>query len=277
MDEHKYLDLRNSIVRKSNDLIQKSRFSLSLQEQKAILYIISQIDITAKVFSYLTFEIVDFCKVCGIDNAGGKNYQILKSAIKKLRDKSLWVKLPNGIETLVSWIAKADIDERDGTIGVQLDHDMMPFLLNLRSNFTTYQLAYVLRMQKKRSPRLYEILKSYHYDGLKPYETTFTLDQLRELLDAKDQTYLEYKNFRRFILDPCVNEINEVSDIIVKYDLIKEKRKVVSIKFKIELKEPLDRIEAFNEVDKQFHNEKVSLGYKLIEWNNNRQANTDKG
>lgn len=43
MKENKYLELRNKTVTKANDLIQKSRFNLSLQQQKIVLYLISQV------------------------------------------------------------------------------------------------------------------------------------------------------------------------------------------------------------------------------------------
>ena len=36
-------DARKHLVIKANDLIQKSRFSLTLQQQKIVLYLISQI------------------------------------------------------------------------------------------------------------------------------------------------------------------------------------------------------------------------------------------
>ena len=41
--QEKYLIVKDQKVIKSNDLIQRSRFDLSLQEQKIILYLISQI------------------------------------------------------------------------------------------------------------------------------------------------------------------------------------------------------------------------------------------
>ena len=41
--QEKYLVVKDQRVIKSNELIQKSRFDLSLQEQKIILYLISQI------------------------------------------------------------------------------------------------------------------------------------------------------------------------------------------------------------------------------------------
>ena len=73
---------RDKLVVKANELIQKSRFNLSLQQQKIILYLISQIDRNDKEFKLYSFSIQHFCKVCGIDYTNGKNYIGLKEAIK---------------------------------------------------------------------------------------------------------------------------------------------------------------------------------------------------
>ena len=96
MGKDKYLELRHNTVVKANELIQKSRFSLSLQQQKVVLYLISQITPQDEDFKLYEFSIVEFCKVCGIDYSNGKNYADLKEAVKEIADKSIWVKLDNG-------------------------------------------------------------------------------------------------------------------------------------------------------------------------------------
>jgi hypothetical protein len=57
MDENSYLEIRDKFVVKSNDLIQRSRFKLNLQQQKAILFIVSQIKTTDEDFTPYTFDI----------------------------------------------------------------------------------------------------------------------------------------------------------------------------------------------------------------------------
>ena len=81
LKEH-YLVVKDQRVVKSNDLIQKSRFDLSLQEQKIILYLISQITPYDEEFKLYEFSIQDFCNICGIDHTSGGNYADLKKAVK---------------------------------------------------------------------------------------------------------------------------------------------------------------------------------------------------
>ncbi|MDE7246892.1 MAG: replication initiation protein, partial [Lachnospiraceae bacterium] len=149
MKDDKYLELRNKTVTKANDLIQKSRFNLSLQQQKIVLYLISQITSADEDFKLYEFSIAEFCRVCGINDNNGKTYQDLKMAIKEIADKSLWVAVDEKRETLLRWIEKPYIDAGSGTIQIRLDSDMRPFLLQLKQNFTTYELLWTLHFKSK--------------------------------------------------------------------------------------------------------------------------------
>ena len=110
--DSKALEIRHQTVVKANDLIQKSRFSLSVQQQKIVLYLISQISQFDTEFKLYEFSISDFCKVCGIDYESGKNYQDIKTAIKEIADKSVWIKLDEDEETLLRWIEKPYVNKK---------------------------------------------------------------------------------------------------------------------------------------------------------------------
>ena len=94
-EQIRILTKKEYLVVKGNELIQKSRFELSLQEQKTIAYICSMIkpidtlDRINRVPFQLEYEfsIRDYCKVCGIDYNNGKNYTDIKNTLKQLRDQ----------------------------------------------------------------------------------------------------------------------------------------------------------------------------------------------
>lgn len=244
-------DVRTQRVRKANELIQKSRFSLSTQQQKIILYLISKISPYDEDFKLYEFSIMDFCEVCGIPLEGGRTYTMLKEAIKTISDKSMWVKLPNGKETLLRWIEKPYIDERNGTIQIKLDTDMKPYLLQLYENYTQYELIYTLRFNSKYSIRLYELLNSVHYDELKPYRYEIEIERLKVLIDATN--YDNFTNFFKRVLTPAIKEINLYSDKTIEYKLIKEKKTYKSIIFDISHKEPIDRFKIAAEIEEEFN------------------------
>jgi len=227
-------DVRNYKVVKSNRLIQKSRFQLSLQEQKIILYLISKIKPTDDTFMTAEFGIAEFCQVSGIHERSGKNYNDVKDAIKTLVDKSVWVTLEDGRQTIMRWIDKPLIDLEAGTMQIKFDDLLKPYLLQLRENFTQFELLYTLAMKSQYSVRLYEILRSYEYI----HEIEFSVNELKELLSAT--CYDRYPDFRRYALDIALREIEAVSDINVSYEVIKEGRKFARLRFTINLKQDLD-------------------------------------
>lgn len=263
MKEPQYLALRHKTVRKANELIQKSRFDLTMQQQKILLYLISRITPYDEDFKEYEFSIPEFCRVCGIDGTSGKNYKDLKDAIKGIRDKSIWVTMPNGVESLLSWVEKARIDSGSGTVQVKLDSDMKPFLLQLKKNFTQYELIFTLHFKSKYSIRLYELIKSIHFHELEEYEREYTIEELRTLLDA--EKYQNYKNLKQRVLMPSVKEINEYSDKTVTMEEVRTGRKVTSVTFKIESKPSLEVVRIRDQIDKELGTDQLSLWDELEE------------
>lgn len=229
---------RYKTVVKANELIQKTRFSLSTQQQKMILYLISQIDKYDEEFKMYEFKIAEFCRICGIE-AKGDNYNSLKEQIKKISDKSLWITLENGEDALVRWIENPHMSKKSGIIKIRLNEDMKPYLLHLKEKFTEYELIYTLMFKSRYSIRLYEYLKSIHYNKLKSYQTTIDIDEFQKLIDSP---YNNFKDFHTRVLKPAFKEINEYSDILFNYKLVAKGRKTTHIIIKIETKEVMSRI-----------------------------------
>jgi plasmid replication initiation protein len=246
--------LREYQVVKHNNLIQKSRYELSTQEQKMILYLITKIKTDDNAIDLYEFKIKDFCAVCGIDETSGKNYADLKRTVEVLTKKVIWVTLDNGYETIVRWIERPYINRKSGIIKIKLDELMRPYLLQLKEKFTSYSLYYTLAMKSKYSIRVYEILKSY--ENLSEY--TFEIDALKKMLSA--EKYEMYKDFRVKVLDIAVKEINDFSDISVTYTVIKKGKKADKIKFKIKAKKDIkERVETFKKIEQNINPRKIKI------------------
>lgn len=263
MKDNHYLEIRNKTVTKANELIQKSRFSLSLLQQKIVLYLISQISPYDENFKIYEFSIQEFCRVCGIDESSGKNYSALKEAIKEVADKSLWVILDEDEETLLRWIEKPYINKKDGVIKIRLDNDMMPFLLQLKQNFTSYELIWTLHFKSKYTIRLYELIKSVHFHSLDPYDRIFDLEELKRLLGA--ETYKTYQTFKERVLKRAVQEINEYSDKNLRYEVIKSGRSVSKIKFTISSKDSLEAARIRSDIEKELGMDQLTLWDKMAD------------
>lgn len=237
---------REYLVVKSNELVQHNRFELSLIEQKTVAFICSMIkpiealDRAKGVPFQLEydFNIRDYCKVCGMDYDNGKNYADVKATLKKLRDRSMWLTMPDGSESLCGWLAKVNTNKQSGIAKIKIDEDLVPYLFDLGQRFTQYQLYNILAMKSAFSVRIYELMKSYAFQKTK----TFDLDELKHLLMVDDvKSYDRFPDFRRKVLEVAQREINELTDINIHFEPITKGRKVVKVKFRIESKDPMER------------------------------------
>ncbi len=215
---------RKQYVVKANDLIRKTRYDLTTQQQKIILFCISKIKPTDLPNTEYEISIDDLCKACNIDlDSGGYYYKAIKDDLKKLTDR-LWVRMPDNSETTVSWISDATIIPLSGKVYITFHKAMAPYLFDLHQRYTQYHLEDVLVFKGKYSIRLYEILRSHTtqkaIDEGWEKEVTITLSELRDVLAV--DSYPRWADFNRFVLKKAVDEINLCSDELhIEYDTYK--------------------------------------------------------
>ena len=214
-------------VVKSNDLIQKSRYAMNAQQLKVTMYLVSKIKPHDSNDETYEFDVKQFCKACNIDWTNGKNYQDVKSALKDMADKSIWLEMPDASEVLVRWFNRVVINKGKGTFSIKFHEDMFPYLANLSERYTQYSLENVLPMKSKYGLRLYELLKSYQNLG----GLNISLNELRKRLDC--DSYPRYPDFRVNVIERALADINEYSDIAVTYTAIKNGRSYSDILFEI--------------------------------------------
>ena len=259
---------QENMVCKNNDIIRKSRFSLSVQQNKMLLYLISQIKPTDDVDTVYEISLRDFCRVCGIQADSGKNVKDAKKAIQQIADKSIWVRQQNESEILIRWFNRIRLNKRTGRFEVTFHEDMLPYLYDLRYNYVQYKLKNVLVMKSQYSIRLYELLKSYQF---MEKEIEFTVEELKIRLNA--QKYERYTDFRRYVLEPAVADINKASDICVRYETYKGgERGVKGIWFRIEEPNIYDRI-----ARRAIANQKLADKAKKRENKTDEKANCPEG
>lgn len=275
-EKQQILKAREYIVSKANTLVQKSRYNLSVSEQRTIAYIcskikpISAIDKANNVPFQLEYEfdILEYSRVCSLEGKNGRFYEETKAILKGLRDKSMWLTLDDGSETTVGWLAKATTNKRSGIAKIRIDEDLAPYLFDLQSKFLSYGLKNILNMKSQYSIRLYELMKSYHdmkvgqidrrsfaQKNEKPMRISWTinLEELKKTLMV--DTIKSYSNFNLFktkVLEVAQKEINELTDITLYFEPITKGRKTVKVKFTIVAKVGMDKFIAETHNYEQF-------------------------
>lgn len=243
--------MSNLIVYKSNYLIEAS-YKLSQIEQHIILYCISKINPLDKDTEEQKIQTIyadDFIKQYP-NMAKNHVYKQLKDGINDLYNRSLVVKKPERIE-MFRWIQAKYYYDQDGKAIIKFSDDIMPYLTDFKEQFTKYKLRNISAFKRIYSIRLYEILTQYK--ALK--SRILSVSDLRILLELYEK-YFEFKELKRNVIDPSIEEINEKSDLLVDYKLIKKGRSIDSIEFIIKDKRKIKNV---NSRIKQENNETRGL------------------
>ena len=160
---------------------------------------------------------------CNIKNA----YRFLKNATDKLMKTDIRLLTPEDNKYWrINICSKAEYIEREGIINIKFTDDIMPYLAQVNKKFMMYNLKEITHFKSVYTIRLYELIQEYKETGwiLK------SVDQLRDIL-SENKNFSLYADFKRFTFQKACDEINKLYDLNIKFEEIKEGRKVVSIKF----------------------------------------------
>ncbi|EOH59023.1 RepB family plasmid replication initiator protein, partial [Enterococcus faecalis] len=142
---------------------------------------------------------------------------------------------------------------------IRFNPDIMPYLIDLKQNFTQYALTDVMELNSKYSITLYKWF-CMHYNQYEHYSTnggrrdkqldeyrnpSIDIKELRRLTDTLDE-YKGMSNFTRKVLNEPLQEINQNTHFNVSYEKIKKGRSIDSIQFHI-TKKPVVKNEFYKE------------------------------
>lgn len=220
-------------ITKSNDFIRDSRVNLTITEQRIVYYLISTIAPNDTCFKEKVFDIDVFCEMCDLQKKGSLEH--IKSVLKRLRDKSVWIDTPDGRHITFSWFSCVEINDNTNKITLEISDRMRPYLLELKSNFTTLKLGDVIKFKKKYTSWIYENLKLNM--GLNKKRKDIWEIEVDELRIKCSYLSGNFKDVRRRIIDPAVKEINDYTSLKIHYVVTKKGNKVNTVIFRLGLKE----------------------------------------
>lgn len=138
-------------------------------------------------------------------------------------------------------------------VKIEFHREIMPYLINLKQNFTQHALSDIAELNSKYSIILYRWLsmnynqyEHYSYKGGRREEQvaayrnpTISIRELREMTDTISE-YQRFDRFESYILKNSLKEINAHTSFNVTYDKIKKGRSIDSIVFHITKKRRAD-------------------------------------
>ena len=222
--------MKDAQVYKANALVEAS-YRLSLYEQRVVLACIAQVRrdeplTDQKLYRISAQEIADMS-----GTQIGTAYQNLKSASERLFERRVTLHTaPNGggktKVLLTRWVQTVEYDEGEGAVSLRFGTDMVPYLSQLTEQFTRYSLADIAKMTSAHAVRLYETLAQWRGAG----ERVVSIDWLRDAFQLENR-YPNIRDFKRWVIEPAVAQINEHSPLWVQWDQRKTGRRVSHLVF----------------------------------------------
>jgi len=199
---------KSSIVRQSNKLVE-ARYSLTVNEQRVILSLISMLHPKDKDFKSYELDITQLAKLIGVSH---KNAQRdVENVIFRIQDRVIFIKKLDGNYLRTHWLSS--VEKLGNKIQLSFDPKLKPYLLQLKEQFTQFQLRIIIQFKSAYTIRIYALLKQYESIGVRKFE----LEKLREILGIEKNIYPGFKEFKRRVLNQAKKEFEEKDEKTGKY------------------------------------------------------------
>jgi len=227
---------KTAFVRQGNELIEASYKIETLGESRLIRLLIAQIQPGDEEFKIYQIQVADFARIFGLNFNDGRLYELIDKAAESLTTRKITMR--EGKSWLhMNWLSSAKYINGAGCVELRFDPNLKPFLLQLKGYFTQYQLEKISNFKSLYSIRLFELLKMEQFKSTRDgqFQKTFEYIELREKLGIEEKQYEYVKDFRLYVIDIAVREINHNPDIFIsKVDYPKTGRKITHIVFHCE-------------------------------------------
>lgn len=231
------MDMTELVV-KDNALIQAS-YTLDLVEQRLMLLAIMEARETGKGIapdSLLQVHAHSYAEHFNINKETA--YTVMKDASKGLFDRYVTYhdknpKTGKDRSFHCRWVDKIGYEKDTGIVYLRFTHDVVPLITRLEQQFTSYDIEQISSLNSGYAIRLYELLIQWRSVGKTP---VFDLQQFRQQLGVEETKYSRMSDFKKYVLDFAVQQINEHTDITVKYDQHKKGRVITGFTFKFKVK-----------------------------------------
>jgi len=267
-------ELGNNIVVKDNNLVNAS-YELTLNEQRLMLGCISLIDSRHQIDTqrYYKINLKDIGDLCGVASTR-VFFDEMEKAAKRLMKRTIKIgSKSSGVWGEAVWVTKYIVDDRNRTIEVNFNDDVIPYLSSLQQRFTKYKLRDVAKFKSVYSIRIYEQLAQWQRVG----HVELEVEHLREVL-CLGEKYPAFSDLRKKVIETAVKEITEHSNLDVSYGFRKEGRSVVAVQFRFETKKASEKSSVKLTMDEFVRqNEKLTRGKSENEIRKLMSKNSERG
>lgn len=257
------------IIVKDNALIEASH-KLNEVEQRLILLAIikarAYCDSVEKLKGHeLTIHASDYMNHFFVEKQTA--YRALQAAVRGLFEAEWRYRYINGKGNVViaheRFIQSAKYIENEGCIKFTFANAIIPMLVELENNFTSYDIRQIAKLSSRYAMRLYEFLMRFKDKKI----LKISLDDLRFRFGLLEHEYSRMSDFKKDVLELAIRQINAETNIAIEYEQHKQGRAIVGFTFSFQYKLPehiLSEMPLNQEISQQTEAENPFAG--LTDW-----------
>jgi plasmid replication initiation protein len=202
-------------------LAQDNKLTLSRQEftpieKRCLYYVIKEVrrlyvnkDIEKgdKVYQDLFSDMYLILEPEQLQDLGGRVDEVYR-ALRRLREREIII--DNEKEWIATaWILQAKHDKDTNLYTIQVSRDILPYLVELAEQFTSYSLIVAISLKSTYSQRFYELCSMYKNKGM----FFLSIEKLLYIFKLEDKkTYHNNAHLKRRVIDVAQNELQTLFD-----------------------------------------------------------------
>ena len=203
---------------KQHNTITSGRYDFSACQLDILFMLLASLDESDEVSKQYHIRVKDIELITGRK----WNYQQLKDGNEGLLSRVFEIQMPKGLKQIVLFNEVQYLDGT-GSFYMKINESARPYFFELKNNFTLLELKSVLGCSSKHAKRLYSLACQWRGTG----GHTYSLGEFKEMLGLKDpkgkevEQYKQIGEFKKSVLDVAKKQINEHTDIVFDYELLK--------------------------------------------------------
>lgn len=211
----------------SNELIEAT-YKMSVPAKRVMLMLLGEIhpgqqDISGKIRIVAS----DYAKKTGVDPS--QSYKDIKNGCQELMGTIIETRDPKRRTTemcvVVDWMKYHD-DE--GWLEATFTRWVSPYIQSLTTmGYTKIKIDEALKFKRFYTIRLYELLMQFNKTG----ERHIKISSLRKIFQIEKKKYSRFADFKRWVLDPSIKEIECKTHWLINWSPVKLGRKTTSLSF----------------------------------------------
>lgn len=229
--------MKTELIVKDNALINAS-YNLDLVEQRLILLAIVEARESGKGINAndpLTVHAESYINQFGVHR--NTAYQALKDACddlfaRQFSYQSLSEK-GNVINHKSRWVSEVAYIDNEAVVRLIFAPAIVPLITRLEEQFTKYEIQQISNLTSAYAVRLYEILITWRSTGKTPLITIY---DFRQKIGVLETEYKRMYDFKKYVLDIALKQVNEHTDINVKVEQHKTGRSITGFSFSFKQK-----------------------------------------